>query len=475
MDQRLLMQIPKVDVLLAEEPLVRLEADFTHDQIKDAARSHLQSLREGVLAGELAEIDPPEKVAEAVARTLESRGAYSLRPVINATGVVLHTNLGRSPLGEAVAEHVAEVAAGYCNLEYNLERGERGSRYNHVERIICEITGAEAAMVVNNNAGAVFLMLNTLCKGQGVAVSRGEQVEIGGSFRVPEIMVQSGARLIEVGTTNKTHEADYARAIGEQGASALLKVHPSNFAMVGFTESVSVAQLSDLARDSGALVLYDMGSAPLFPNEVAGLDNQETIRGVLRDGADVVCFSGDKLAGSAQGGILVGRRDLIERIRANQLTRMLRIDKLSLAALEMTMQLCRDPRLARREVPVVRMLSMTADELRGRAEALDEAIAAIGGVEHEVVAVKDEPGGGSLPDVLLDGYAVSVTVAGLAPAELERRLREASTPIVARVSKEQVLLSARTIMDGDVERVCAALSEIAQVGGEEPPAGGAER
>ncbi|MGI6756071.1 MAG: L-seryl-tRNA(Sec) selenium transferase [Atopobiaceae bacterium] len=475
MDQTLLMQIPKVDVLLAEKSLVQMEKDYTYDQLKDAARSYLQNLREGVIRGDITSIGSVSEVASQVAARLTRRGAYSLRQVVNATGVVLHTNLGRAPLGKEIAQHVADVAMGYSNLEYNLDRGERGSRYNHIEKIICEITGAEAAMVVNNNAGAVFLMLNTLCKGQGVAVSRGEQVEIGGSFRIPEIMVQSGARLIEVGTTNKTHERDYARAISEEGAQALLKVHPSNFMMVGFTENVSVAQLSVLAHDSGALVLYDMGSAPLFPNEVQGLDNQETIRGVLKDGADVVCFSGDKLVGSAQGGILVGRRELIERIRANQLTRMLRIDKLSLAALEMTMQMSREPKLAQQEVPVVHMLSMSAEKLKVKAEAMEAAIdQAVPEVVHEVVAVQDETGGGSLPGIMLDGYAVSISVPGLDPNQLEEQLRHAQVPIVARVSREHVLLSARTIMDGDVELVCRALATVVQEAAGAPSGGGVQ-
>lgn len=463
MGKEALKLIPKVDVLLAQDALQGLEQDYTHDQLREAVRAYLDGLRAAVLDGTVQEVGTPEQVAADVANTLRRRGAYSLRPVINATGVVLHTNLGRAPLGHEVAQHVAQVAEGYSNLEYNLERGERGIRYAHIEKVICEVTGAEAAMVVNNNAGAVFLMLNTLCQGQGVAVSRGEEVEIGGAFRVPEIMVRSGANLIEVGTTNKTHLSDYQRALSEQGASALLKVHTSNFVMVGFTENVSVAELAQIAKPAGALVLYDMGAAPLYPLQIPGLGQQDTIKGLLKDGADVVCFSGDKLAGSAQGGILVGRKDLIDRIKKNQLTRMLRIDKMSLAALEMTMQLYRDPKQAAEKIPVVRMLAMDAEACRAHARALDERIAnEVPGIGHQVLDVQDEVGGGSMPGVMLDGAAVAIDVPGLAAAELERRLRDVPKPVITRLYKDRVLVCVRTLQEGDDGLVCEALAEVAR-------------
>lgn len=328
-DRELLRRIPKIDVLLAQDALARLCDTMPYEQVRSFARSWVDDLRADVLAGRAQSVPDAARAAEDVASRLSRRGRFHLKRVVNATGIVLHTNLGRAPLGEAVSNHVAQVARGYCNLEYNLEQGRRGSRYAHVEELICELTGAEAACVVNNNAGAVFLVLDTLCKGEAVAISRGELVEIGGSFRVPDIMARSGARLIEVGTTNKTHVRDYEDAIRDGGATTLLKVHTSNFVMRGFTESVSVPELARIAaaQDPRPLVIYDAGAALLVPPVSVGIPSALSVRAALEEGADVVSFSGDKLVGSAQAGIIVGRRDLVEKIKRNQLCRMLRVDK----------------------------------------------------------------------------------------------------------------------------------------------------
>lgn len=461
MSSELLRQIPKTDLMLSRSALLEAGEKYSRALVKAAVQSELDALRAAVMSGKLTAMPDVEAIERAVLANLEHGGLFSLKRVINATGVVLHTNLGRAPLGEGAAEHVAAVAKGYCNLEYDLGAGKRGSRYAHVEKLLCELTGAEAAMVVNNNAGAVFLALNTLAKGRGVAVSRGELVEIGGSFRVPEIMRASGAELLEVGTTNKTHPSDYITAMDEYGAEMLLKVHTSNFVMVGFTEEVSVRELSQIAHERGGIVMHDLGSGFMFPPEAMGLHDGHAVWSSLRDGADIVCFSADKLLGTAQGGVIIGKREYIERIKKNQLTRMLRIDKLSLAALEICLQYCRDPQLALDKLPTLRMLSMTSDECRERAEALRDAIAVrVPGCDAHITEVGDEAGGGSLPGVTLPGWAVAVDFPGLNVEEAEARLRSRSVPIIARVNRDGVLFSVRTLFERDVEEIAAAVKEL---------------
>ena len=462
MNNTLLRKIPKTDILLSQ-PAIRAACDsFPYELVKETVKDCTDALRRDILSGTVTSVPTAEELSRRVLEKLNSGDIYSLKRVINATGVVLHTNLGRAPLGRAAAEHIAAVASGYSNLEYDLEKGERGSRYDHVEKLLCDITGAEAAMVVNNNAGAVFLMLNTLCEGKKVAVSRGELVEIGGSFRVPEIMARSGAELVEVGTTNKTHPYDYANAIDE-GASVLLKVHTSNFKMFGFTESVEIEELAEIAKEKNAMLLYDLGSGFLFPCENFGLHDEGHMVGkCLRAGADVICFSGDKLLGSAQAGILVGKKEYIERIKKNHLTRMLRIDKLSLAGLEYTLRYSTDPSLAIQSIPALGMLSRTEEECRKVAQILSERIKdAIPEAHTEVVHVQDEPGGGSLPGVLLDGAAVSLQLNWMGTEELEKALRRRSVPVIVRISRDNVLFSARTLMDGDIEEITAAVADVA--------------
>lgn len=462
MNQDLLRKIPKTDVLLARPGLAQVKS-VSASGLKREVQEYLQQLRSSILAGEVSQVPDMEQIEQEILNRLQETDPFHLKRVINATGVVLHTNLGRAPLGAEAAKHIAEVAQSYCNLEYKLEAGKRGSRYAHVENLLCKLTGAEAAMVVNNNAAAVFLMLNTLAKGKKVAISRGELVEIGGSFRVPEIMEQSGAQLVEVGTTNKTHPEDYAEAVEEKEASVLLKVHTSNFNIVGFTESVSVRQMSEIAKDTGAMVLYDVGSCFLFPREYMGLHDGEMVSQALRDGADVVCLSGDKLMGSAQGGILVGKKELIERMKKNHLTRMLRIDKLSLAALEIALRHCLDPKEAVREIPTLRMLSMSRETCQDRAEKLAQGLKkAAPSLRIETVLTEDEVGGGSLPGVMLPGCAVAVSSLEGSTEGIEPFLRLRKIPIISRVWKDQVLLSPRTLCDGDEEELVAAFTELEQ-------------
>lgn len=462
---QVLRRIPKMDALLALPEISQACERTSYPEVKHLIAQELDHIRKQVLAGVETEVPTKEAIARNVLAQLDASGSFSLRPVVNATGVVLHTNLGRAPFGERMARHVAQVASGYSNLEYNLAKGKRGSRYAHVERHLCELTGAEAAMVVNNNAAAVFLMLNTLAADERVAVSRGELVEIGGSFRVPEIMAASGAELIEVGTTNKTHAYDYERAV-EAGARALLKVHTSNFVMCGFTEAVGIAELARIAHSAGAYVLYDVGSALLFPGEVLGLTDVEVVRRAIAEGADVVTFSGDKLLGSAQAGVIVGSQDAIQRMKRNQITRMLRIDKLSLAALEQALVWQLDPACAREQVPALRMIAEGPDILEPRAEELASALNDVPGALTQVLPVTDEVGGGSLPGVELEGRAVALTLEGVAAEDLERKLRCALHPIVARVSEGRVLFSVRTLMAGDVQRIADTVRAIVGERGE---------
>lgn len=466
MDNLLLRKIPKIDVLLSSPILEKLCGKYPYALVKDTAQTFISEIRQNVISGRMKIVPSAAQAAEKIALRLEAGNIYSLKRVINATGIVLHTNLGRAPLGKDAAAHIAEIAEGYSNLEYDVDQGIRGSRYVHIERLLCTITGAEAAFVVNNNAGAVFLMLNTFASGKKVAVSRGELVEIGGSFRIPEIMIRSGAELIEVGTTNKTHPADYETAL-DAGAEVLLKVHASNFRITGFTESVDIQTLAAMARARDALIIYDMGSGFLFPCEALGLIQGECPAGkAMRDGADLISFSADKLMGSAQAGIIVGKKELIEKLKKNHLARMLRIDKLSLAALEYTLKNSVSPDLAAENIPALKMLTKSESQCLDDAYALEKAIrASTLRVETQVLPSDDEAGGGSLPGVVFPGAAVAVSVEGMEAAELEEKLRHRRVPVIARIHRQSVLLSIRTLSVGDYEEIAAALSEIALKGG----------
>ena len=461
MASKLLRQIPKTDIILSRPAIRDAQEKYPYAFVKATVQHCLDELREQALNGRIDVIPPIEQIEERILRWLESGRLNHLKRVINATGVVLHTNLGRAPLGEATARHVAELSSGYCNLEYDLEQGKRGSRYAHVEELLCELTGAEAAMVVNNNAGAVFLMLNTLARGKKVAVSRGELVEIGGSFRVPEIMYESGAEMVEIGCTNKTHPKDYEKAMDEQGAELIFKAYTSNFIISGFTESVSVGEMAAIAHERGGLVLYDQGSGFLFPPEAMGMHAGNVCWAGLKEGADVVSFSGDKLLGSAQCGIILGKKQYIEQIKKNQLTRMLRIDKLSLAALEICLQFCRDPKLAREKIPALNMLSKSEQECRETAERLRWMIAEEApDCKVRIVPVKDEAGGGSMAGVLLDGAAAAVDFPYLDAEKAENLLHHRDLPIIARVSRDGLLFSARTLFEEDLGPIAKAVGDL---------------
>lgn len=418
-----------------------------------AARETIAAARDRILAGEEDRLEPRELASEALAR---ARGAHgrSLRRVLNATGVIVHTNLGRAPLHSRAATAVAAVAGGYSNLEYDLESGGRGSRHAHVAALLCELTGAEAAMAVNNCAGAVLLASAALAAGRELVVSRGQLVEIGGSFRIPEVVEQSGARLVEVGTTNRTRLADYERALGPR-TGAVMRAHPSNFRTLGFVEEVGIEELCELAAARGIPVIDDAGSGALAGG-IAELRDEPSVTRSVAAGCAVTCFSGDKLLGGPQAGVMVGSREAIERCRSHPLARALRIDKLSLAALVGTLELHRDPSAAR-ELPVLRMLTAAEDELATRAAAMREALAAAG-ADAAVVRATGRAGGGALPLVDLEGPVCAVDPGPVGLGELAARLRAGDPPVVARAADGRLLLDPRTLDDGEAAAAAAAVA-----------------
>ena len=431
----LLRALPPVDELAA-----RLQG-VPHALAVGAARAAIDARREALTSGTVGSAAIEE--LELDAREWLVRAARpSLRAVVNATGVIVHTNLGRAPLAPAAAAAAAEAGRGYSNLEYDLELGERGSRQAHVEELLRELTGAEAALVVNNCAAAVLLAAAALAAGRELVVSRGQLVEIGGSFRVPDVVAQSGARLVEVGTTNRTRLADYKRALGPD-TGAILRAHQSNFRTVGFVEEVEIEELCGL----GVPVIDDVGSGALA-ERVPELADEPPVRRSVAAGCAITCFSGDKLLGGPQAGLMVGTREVIERCRIHPLARALRIDKLSLAALEATLRIYRDPAGALRELPVLRMLTAGEEELAARAELMRSELADAG-VDASVIRAEAKVGGGALPLLELSGPVCAVDPAPLSLDELARRLRGGDPPVVGRARQGWLLLDPRTLDDAE--------------------------
>ena len=450
MDMR---KIPKVDELLRRPGLAALPAV----PAAEAVRQELDELRQGMLAGEIQEVQEAEELERRILDRARRNAMPSLRGVINGTGVALHTNLGRACLSEEAARAAYDVARSYSTLEYDVEKGARGLRYTHVEPLLCRLTGAEAAMVVNNNAAAVLLILSALAAGGEVITSRGELVEIGGSFRIPDIMVQCGCTLREVGTTNKTHRGDYERAIGPE-TRALLKVHTSNFKIMGFTESVSLEEMVEMGRKYQLPVVQDLGSGSPVDLEQFGLHDEPTVQHSVRAGVDVISFSGDKLLGGPQAGIIIGKKEYIERFKAHPLARAVRVDKMTLAALRETLFSYTDPELALAEIPTLRMLSASRETLHSRAallaRRLEEAGAAV-----QVVATESQVGGGSVPTQTIPSWAVAVMPGKWTLEQLEERLRRRELPVIGRITHEQYILDVRTIRDGEFDALVQAVSE----------------
>ena len=454
MEENLFRSIPRVDELLGRDEL-KVSA-LPPVLLRESVREELDALRDEVRGGLSALPETGILCARILARA-EEKQLPTLRSVINATGVTLHTNLGRACLSERAANAAAEAARDYSTLEYDVENGCRGSRYQHVEALLCRLTGAEAAMAVNNNAAAVLLILSALAGGGEVIASRGELVEIGGSFRIPEIVTQCGCTLCEVGATNKTHRRDYEAAIGEQ-TRALLKVHTSNYRIVGFTESVPREELAEIAHGHGLPLIEDLGSGAIVDLEPFGIRGEPTVQRSLHAGVDVASFSGDKLLGGPQAGLIVGKREYIERIKKHPLARALRLDKMTLAALHATLSAYLDAEIAAREIPTLAMLSASEDELHAKALRLQKLLADAG-VSSQLVRTGDAVGGGSAPAQELTGWAVAIEPGRLSVDELEEKLRLRAKPIVARIHRSQYLLCVRTIREEDFAEIAAAAAE----------------
>ena len=454
----MLRRIPKVDRVLEWPEIAALLKAYPRSAVLAAVRNTLGDLRGQVRTGQRDLLPDPNDMVALIMSELFRRSSSSLRPVINGSGVVVHTNLGRSPLADEAEDAIRAVASGYSNLEYNLESGERGSRYSHVESLICELTGAEAALVVNNNVAAVMLALSSLAHGREVVVSRGELVEIGGSFRIPDVIRQSGARLVEVGATNRTHLRDFLTAVTDSTA-LFLKVHTSNFAIVGFTAETTVAEMATLGSDTNIPVMLDAGSGCLIDLSLYGIFGEPTIRDYLDDGADVVTFSGDKLLGGPQAGIIAGKQSLLEPMKCHPLLRAARIDKLTLAALEATLRLYRDEKRALVAIPVLRMLTTPADGLARRADQIIRRFRRVlpGTVSLEKHLGESSAGGGSFPLLQLKTSLIEVQFDGVSPQQIEAVLRKAIVPVIGRIHRERFLLDVRTILDRDLSALSSSL------------------
>lgn len=454
--------IPKVDMLLQDETIRKMIEQYSREAVMDAIHMEMDRLR-GFISGcdeEEAAKEQINLLPEHIVRTVEAMHTPNMKKVINGTGTVLHTNLGRAPISRTHMEKAFDIVTGYSNLEYNLEKGKRGERYSHFEELLCKITGAEAAMAVNNNASSVLLVLSSLAKGGEVIVSRGELIEIGGKFRIPDVMEQSGASLVEVGTTNKTHYSDYEEHITEE-TKALLKVHTSNYRIVGFTESVGIEELVPLAREKEIPVIEDLGSGVLIDLSRYGLSYEPTVQESIAKGADVVCFSGDKLFGGPQAGIIIGKKKYIDRMKKNQLTRALRIDKFTAAALELVLQEYLSEEKAVQNIPVLRMITEPLHEVAKRARSLARMIRAAGvPAKVDVLSCESQIGGGSLPLERIPSMAVGISPDRISVPELEMRMRHLAVPIIPRTVNDTVMLDVRTIESEDFRLVADGLQEL---------------
>ncbi|MCH7618110.1 MAG: L-seryl-tRNA(Sec) selenium transferase [Chloroflexi bacterium] len=440
--------LPSVDALLGDERVRALSAEYSGDTVIALVREELDATRDAIGRGQAA--PALDALVEAIEKRARAALTPTLRPAINATGVIIHTNLGRAPLSDETIMAMTNIARGYSNLEFDLEKGARGSRHTHLEEQLRRLTGAQAAMAVNNNAAAVLLALTALASGREVIISRSQLVEIGGGFRIPDVMAQSGARLVEIGTTNRTYLRDYEAAIGDE-TGALMRVHASNFKVVGFTASVSIAELATLARERKVALIDDVGSGCLLDTTQFGLPPEPTPQASLEAGADIVLFSGDKLLGGPQAGLIVGTRAVIEKLKHHPLARALRMDKASIAGLAATLDhYLKDEALEK--IPVWRMIAMPVDDIGTRAQGWADEIHA------GVIDGRSMIGGGSLPDEGLPTRLLAIpTDGGSAADALARRLRENDPPIIARIERDHVLLDPRTVDPGEDAAVIAAL------------------
>ena len=450
--KELLRKIPKVDELLRSPDLAETVAEYGERAVTEAIRAELDALRQGILSGGICALPELSVLCQQIAKRAQGDSLPSFRRVINGTGIILHTNLGRACLSEKAAKAVYEASKAYSNLGYDLETGKRGSSYSHVEGILCRLTGAESALVVNNNAAAVLLVLSALTKGGQVVVSRGELVEIGGSFRIPEIMESCGAQLKEVGATNKTHLRDYENAITEN-TKALMKVHTSNYRIIGFSETPALSDLVELGHQHKLPVIEDLGSGCLLDLHRFGVHDEPSVQDSLKAGVDVVSFSGDKLLGGPQAGIILGKKKYLDILKKHPLNRAMRVDKMTLAALEATLQSYEKG--CEEEIPVIGMLAATRDVLLEKAETLAFLLHAAG-IEAEIIPTEGRVGGGSVPNHALPSYAVAFCGN---VNELEEKLRLGLQPIIGRIHEGKFLLDVRTLFEEDFPTIVEALKE----------------
>lgn len=461
--QDLFRNIPKVDDLLNNEKIKNIIGAMPRDIIKYFIDEELAQLRENIAQLESSEIDDFKIDEKTIVKTIiiktKKYTQMNLRSVVNGTGIVIHTNLGRSCISESVAKEVYEIATNYSNLEFNLDTGKRGHRYNHIEELICRLTGAEGAMVVNNNAAAVMLVLDTLAKNKEAIVSRGELVEIGGSFRVPDVMKRSGTVLREVGTTNKTHLRDYQNAVNDE-TGVLLKVHTSNYRILGFTKAVEREDLVMLGKEKNIPVYEDLGSGLLFDfSEFINID-EPTVHEIVKKGVDVISFSGDKMLGGPQAGIIIGKKKYIEAMKYNQLTRALRVDKMTLAALEGTLRQYLSLDSLKNNNPTIKNILIEPEVIHEKAVNLKGILDQLNDLKTKIIEDTSQVGGGSMPLTELKTYCLVLSIKNMKPDEISQALRNASNPIVGRIKNDQFLIDLRTVEIHEFDKIKESLTEI---------------
>ena len=454
--------IPKVDVLLENQDIVTLIENHHRDVVVDVIREEIDKLRNFIKENDDVNLieEKINNLIENIKISTEKVYSYNIKKVINGTGTILHTNLGRAIISKKHADYLSEVVTSYSNLEYNLEEGKRGERYSHFEKLICKITGAEAAMAVNNNAAAVMLVLSSMAAEREVIVSRGELVEVGGKFRIPDVMKSSNAHLVEIGTTNKTHLEDYEDAISEN-TGAFLKVHTSNFKILGFTESVSIEELCKLGREKDIPVIEDIGSGVLIDLSKYGLEYEPTVQDSIKAGVDVVSFSGDKLLGGPQAGIIVGKKKYIDKMKKNPLTRAFRIDKFTATILEMIFHEYLNEEDAIKNIPVLSLITKDLKEKEKNANALFNKIENLENVaDINVEDTFSQIGGGSLPAERIKSKSVTIMPKNISTQSLEAKLRAGKNPVVGRISEEKLILDMRTVLEDEIDILAQKLIDI---------------
>ena len=454
--------IPKVDVLLENQDIVTLIENHHRDVVVDVIREEIDKLRNFIKENDDVNLieEKINNLIENIKISTEKVYSYNIKKVINGTGTILHTNLGRAIISKKHADYLSEVVTSYSNLEYDLEEGKRGERYSHFEKLICKITGAEAAMAVNNNAAAVMLVLSSMAAEKEVIVSRGELVEVGGKFRIPDVMKSSNAHLVEIGTTNKTHLEDYEDAISEN-TGAFLKVHTSNFKILGFTESVSIEELCKLGREKDIPVIEDIGSGVLIDLSEYGLEYEPTVQDSIKAGVDVVSFSGDKLLGGPQAGIIVGKKKYIDKMKKNPLTRAFRIDKFTATILEMIFHEYLNEENAIKNIPVLSLITKDLKEIEKNANALFNKIENLENVaDINVEDTFSQIGGGSLPAERIKSKSVTIMPKNISTQSLEAKLRAGKNPVVGRISEEKLILDMRTVLEDEIDILAQKLIDI---------------